>query len=184
MFTPTPVIDAISPASGRDTGGTLVFVTGSGLATATSVKFGGVNGSIATIPGDTLLEVSSPAGTAGTSVDVTVTSPGGTSQAVTADRFAYTSPPQPGAPVVRAVSPDSGFPPEDGAVFISGSGFTGTTAVAFGSTSVACCAMGNASRRTSSTRPSASRVRLRASLAQLVQSWDALSAAALYASTA
>src|SRR6202165_1008904 len=62
---PLPVVSAASPNHGPTSGGTLVYLTGSGLTAATAVKFGGTAGTIVNIPGDTLLEARSPPGGAG-----------------------------------------------------------------------------------------------------------------------
>jgi uncharacterized protein YdaL len=82
-----PAVSKITPTSGPTTGGTQVTITGSNLGGASSVRFGTT---AATIVSNNATQVvaTSPAGTAGT-VDVTVTTPGGTSSVVAADRFTY-----------------------------------------------------------------------------------------------
>jgi hypothetical protein len=81
---PPPVLTGINPASGSTGGGTTVTLTGTNLAGATSVSFGGT---AVKVSGDTgtQVTVTSPAGSAG-SVNVTVTTPAGTSNAV---QFTY-----------------------------------------------------------------------------------------------
>ena len=69
----------------------------------------------------------SPAGTG--TVDVTVTTPGGTSATSAADQFTYTA-----APTVTGLSPTSGPAAGGTLVTITGTGFTGATAVDFGTT--------------------------------------------------
>ena len=84
-----PTVTAVSPSSGPPAGGTSVTVTGTNLTGATAVDFGlnaGTNVSVN--GGGTSLTVTSPAGSAGT-VDITVTTPDGTSAASAADRFTY-----------------------------------------------------------------------------------------------
>jgi eukaryotic-like serine/threonine-protein kinase len=83
---PPPVIDVISPSSGPESGGTTVTISGSDLAGATGVSFGGVAAKI-TADSGTQITVISPAGSG--TVDVTVTTPGGTSAITAADRFTY-----------------------------------------------------------------------------------------------
>ena len=83
---PAPAISAISPSSGSTQGGTTVTISGTNLAGASSVTFGGVAAKIAADSG-TQITVTSPPGTAGT-VTVTVTTAGGTASA----SFAYTPP--------------------------------------------------------------------------------------------
>ncbi len=87
---PAPVVTSISPSNGSVVGGTIVTVTGTNLAGATGATFGsGHNGTSLSCTA-TSCTVTSPAGAAGT-VDVQVTTPGGTSATSTADRFTYTS---------------------------------------------------------------------------------------------
>ncbi|MGH2939783.1 MAG: IPT/TIG domain-containing protein [Solirubrobacterales bacterium] len=79
----------ICPNHGPAAGGTSVIVVGTGLGSASQVTFGSVPATNVTQVSGGELKVTSPAGTAGTTVDVTVTTPGGTSAASTADRFSY-----------------------------------------------------------------------------------------------
>ena len=128
---PAPVVTAISPASGTTAGGTVVTVTGSNFTGATKVAFGGTAGTALTVVSATQLKITSPAKAAG-AVDVQVTTPGGTSAAVTADKYTYVAPPP--APVVTAISPASGTTAGGTVVTVTGSNFTGATKVAFGGT--------------------------------------------------
>ncbi|HKW73567.1 MAG TPA: IPT/TIG domain-containing protein [Candidatus Dormibacteraeota bacterium] len=146
-----PTITAVAPATGPSSGGTLVSITGTGLANATNVTFGTTSVPPALFgPGffsvdDNLVQVFSPAGSSGTAVDIHVTTPAGTSATTSADRFTWTSTP---APTVSAVSPNSGPSGGGSDVFITGSGFvaanlSGSTAsqVQFGTTSLTSCAV-------------------------------------------
>jgi Divergent InlB B-repeat domain/IPT/TIG domain len=81
----------VCPNHGAATGGTSVIVVGTGLGSATQVSFGSVPATNVTQVSGGELKVTSPAGTAGTTVDVTVSTPGGTSTAVAADHFTYDS---------------------------------------------------------------------------------------------
>ncbi len=85
-----PTVSAISPASGPAAGGTKVIITGSGFTDATGVSFGSTaaSSSSVTVDSDTQITVVSPAGSG--TVDVTVTTPNGTSATVAADQFTYT----------------------------------------------------------------------------------------------
>jgi hypothetical protein len=124
-----PVVTALSPAAGPAAGGNIVVMTGVGLFGATKVMFGsteapGLNSTTATE-----LRVTAPAGADGTTVDVTVIGPGGTSLATAATRYAY------GAPLVKSVTPSLGPATGVTPVTILGSGFTGlsgASAVRFG----------------------------------------------------
>ena len=78
---PLPTVTGVSPASGSSTGGTTVTVTGTGLTGASAVKFGAGNPAIFfNVNSPTSATVTVPSGQVGT-VDVTVTTPGGTSTA-------------------------------------------------------------------------------------------------------
>ena len=87
VFVRPPIIAKIEPHEGLTKGGTTVAISGANLADATEVRFGGTR---APILSDTATEITavSPPAKAGT-VDVTVTTSGGTSEPSTADRFAY-----------------------------------------------------------------------------------------------
>ncbi|HEY7815911.1 MAG TPA: IPT/TIG domain-containing protein, partial [Nakamurella sp.] len=121
---PTPVITAVSPATGPPGGGTLVTVTGTGLTGASTVYFGPDTnpGTALSVHDDTRLTVTSPAGSG--AVDLRVVTAGGISAVVPADRFGYVG--------VTALSPAIGSPAGGTAVTVSGSGFTGASAVEFG----------------------------------------------------
>ena len=82
-----------------------------------------------TVNSATSITATSPAGSAGT-VDVTVTTPGGTSATSAADQFTYLTP----APTVTGVSPTTGPTAGGTSVTITGTNFTGATAVSFGGT--------------------------------------------------
>ncbi len=84
-----PAISGVSPASGSTAGGTRVTISGTGLSGATGVSFGGAAAKISA-DSATQITVTSPPGAR--TVDITVTTPGGTSAATTADRFTYVQP--------------------------------------------------------------------------------------------
>ncbi|MGD7246808.1 putative Ig domain-containing protein [Ralstonia pseudosolanacearum] len=87
-----PTVTGISPSSGGTGGGTSVAVTGTGFTGATAVKFGSTNAGSFTVNSATSITATSPAGSAGT-VDLTVTTSGGTSATSSADQFTYVAPP-------------------------------------------------------------------------------------------
>ena len=124
-----PVISAVSPNRGVSTGGTSVTITGSGFTTATNVKFGSTSATGITVVSDTQITATSPAGTGAGTVDITVVTPGGTSATSAADQFTYLT-----VPVVTSLSPTSGPSGGGTTVTISGSDFSGATAVRFGAT--------------------------------------------------
>ena len=129
---PLPVVLSVDPASGPLAGGTTVTVTGVGLTAATSVLFGQVHGTAIHVTSDTTLTVVSPAQAAGT-VDVLVTTAGGTSPAWEGDEFTYESP----SPTVTALNPASGPVGGGTVVNITGTNFVSGATVKFGAASAA-----------------------------------------------
>jgi len=123
-----PTITAVTPSSGPLTGGNTVTITGTGLTGATSVTFGGTAGTAVTVGSDTSLTVTAPAHVAGV-VDIVVTTPFGSSVNTAADNYTYSN-----APFVLGVSPTTGPTAGGTLVTITGTGFTGATAVTFGGT--------------------------------------------------
>ena len=85
---PPPVVTAINPNSGPVTGGTSVTITGTDLNGAAGVSFGGTAAASFTVNSATSITAVAPAHAAGL-VDVTVTTAGGSSAAVTADQFTF-----------------------------------------------------------------------------------------------
>jgi hypothetical protein len=124
-----PAVTGLSTSTGSTSGGTMVVVSGSGFTGESAVNFGAIAATSVTFVSDTQLDVVAPPQAAGT-VDVTVTTPTGTSPAVSADRFTYTAA---SAPAITAVSPSTGGSVGGTNVSITGSGFTGASAVNFGS---------------------------------------------------
>jgi hypothetical protein len=125
LFTYGLSVSGISPSAGPVGGGTLVTVTGSGFTGATSVNFGTTPATNLTVVNDTTITADSPAGTG--TVNVTVTTPAGTSAASSADQFTY-------GLAVTSLSPSAGPVGGGTLVTLTGSGFTGATAVNFGTT--------------------------------------------------
>jgi GH25 family lysozyme M1 (1,4-beta-N-acetylmuramidase) len=82
-----PVVTAVAPASGSAGGGDTVVITGTGFTGATDVSFGPASAAAMNVDADTQITATSPPGTG--TVDVTVTTPAGTSPATTTDQFTY-----------------------------------------------------------------------------------------------
>ncbi len=122
-----PVVTGVSPSSGSTGGGTSVKITGKNLSGATGVSFGGAGGSI-TADSSTQITATSPAGSG--TVNITVTTKGGTSATSGADKFTYTTP----APTISVVSPRSGPTGGGTSVTITGQNLSGATSVSFGGT--------------------------------------------------
>jgi hypothetical protein len=149
-----PAVTGVFPASGSTVGGSTVTVTGTGLDGATVVRFGGTAGTI-TADSATQITVTSPpstvtaaavtadspaqttaTGTGAGTVDITVTTPDGTSHHTPADHYTYTAP----QPAVTRVSPDGGGTAGGTPVTITGTGLAGATAVRFGAAAAAITA--------------------------------------------
>ncbi len=93
-FTPSseiPTVAAVAPYVGPTTGGTVVTITGTNFTGATAVKFGGVAATSFSVSSSTTIVATSPAEAAGV-VDLTVTTPNGTSAVVSADHFTFQTP--------------------------------------------------------------------------------------------
>ena len=76
-----PSISSLTPTSGPGTGGTLVTINGADFPDVTGVSFGGTPGTGINVISTTQLRVQSPPHAPGT-VDVTVTTAGGVTEAV------------------------------------------------------------------------------------------------------
>ena len=124
-----PTVTSVSPVRGPTTGGTRVTVTGTGFTGATAVRFGSTAGTSLIVNSSTKITIISPAHGTGI-VDVTVITPGGTSAIVAGDRFTYGAPPK-----VTSISPTKGSAAGNTLVTVTGTGFTGATAVRFGTPS-------------------------------------------------
>jgi methionine-rich copper-binding protein CopC len=124
-----PTVTSVSPNAGPIAGGATVTITGTGLTGTTAVNFGGTAATSFIVHSNTSITAVSPAGSVGTVVDITVTTPGGTSVTSSVDQFTYLA-----APTVTSLSVTSGAAAGGTTVTITGTGFTGTTAVHFGGT--------------------------------------------------
>jgi hypothetical protein len=122
-FTPQPRLLSISVNLGPSSGGTSVTISGTGLTAATSVDFGLTAAASFVVNSDYSITAVSPPEAAGT-VDLTVTTAGGTSLTSGADQFTFVAP-----PVVTGASPDSGPVTGGYYVTVSGQNFTHTTGV-------------------------------------------------------
>ncbi|WP_260636909.1 beta strand repeat-containing protein [Streptomyces angustmyceticus] len=124
-YAPAPVLTTLTPTSGPTSGGNVVTLTGTNLTGATSVKFGSNTGVILTNTA-TQITVIAPAGPP-SSVNVTVTTPSGTSNALP---YTYVAVP---APTLTSLTPTSGSPAGGNVVTVTGTNLTGATSVKFGS---------------------------------------------------
>jgi IPT/TIG domain len=125
-YVPPPSVIRVQPAEGPEAGKTSVTISGSNLVNAKAVKFGSSDATSFEVQSPTSITAVSPAG-AGT-VDVTVTTAGGTTATTSADHFTYVPP-----PTVAELTPNAGTTFGKTPVVIKGANFGDATAVKFGS---------------------------------------------------
>ncbi|MEV5482602.1 MULTISPECIES: IPT/TIG domain-containing protein [Streptomyces] len=119
-----PVISGLSPSSGPVSGGNVVTISGSNLAGVISVNFGANSATVLSNTASQVVVIA-PAGLP-SSVAVTVTTVGGTSNALVYTYVAAV------VPVISGLSPSSGPVPGGNLVTISGSNLSGAISVKFG----------------------------------------------------
>jgi hypothetical protein len=83
-----PIVTSVSPPSGPTGGGTTVTITGSGLQGTTAVSFGAATTSFV-VESDGSVQALAPRHNVGT-VDIRLTTSGGTSDASARDHYTYT----------------------------------------------------------------------------------------------
>ena len=123
-YLPPPVVDGVSPASGPEAGGNRVVIDGGPFTDTGHVSFGGAPAHFS-VDTSYQLTASAPAGTG--TVDVTVTTPGGTSPAGSSDEYTYVP-----VPTVNGVNPARGSTLGGTPVIVTGTGFAHATTVLFG----------------------------------------------------
>jgi hypothetical protein len=126
-----PTVSSLSPSGGPTTGGGRLTITGTNFNGATGVKFGTVPATQFSVLSSTQITVTIPAVSSPTTVDVTVTTPVGTSAANAGDKYTYQAVQ---APTITSLSPTSGSTAGGTLVQINGSNLSGVTAVSFGGT--------------------------------------------------
>ncbi|MFN3878694.1 MAG: putative Ig domain-containing protein, partial [Brevundimonas sp.] len=90
-YVAAPTVTAISPSSGPTTGGTTVVITGTQFSGATAVTFGATAATGFTVNSAAQITATAPAGTG--TVDIRVTTGGGTSATSAADQYTYVAAP-------------------------------------------------------------------------------------------
>lgn len=118
-----PTLAAVSPALGPVGGGTQITLQGAALAATTAVRVGGAAAAF-TVDSDSQVRATTPPGAAG-QADVALDTPGGT--ATRAGAFLYLAP-----AALTGVQPAVLTAQGGQGVTLTGSGFTGASAVTFG----------------------------------------------------
>ena len=129
-FTPVTVVSSIDPATGSEAGGETVTITGTCFTGATDVLFGSTAAMSFVVVDDMTITAVTPAGT-GTR-NVTVVGAGACSAGTLPDAYTYLP-----AAVITSLNPVSGPIIGGTTVVITGTGFTGATAVTFDGASAA-----------------------------------------------
>jgi IPT/TIG domain/Regulator of chromosome condensation (RCC1) repeat len=122
---PIPAVSGVSPNTGPKAGGATVTITGAELTGASAVSFGGVEATDVEVESASMITAVAPPGTG--VVDVTVTTPSGTSPVGPSDRYSYVS-----APTVTKLSAKGGSAAGGTPVTITGTGFAAGSSVSFG----------------------------------------------------
>ncbi|WP_201295394.1 MULTISPECIES: IPT/TIG domain-containing protein [Nocardia] len=137
-----PTLTSVTPGSGPAAGGTTVTLTGTGLSSATSVRFGATAASFTGVSATQITAVAPPG--AGT-VQVTVITPGGTSNGVP---YTYAA-----TPSLNAVSPTQGPTTGGNTVTLTGTNLTNAAAVTFGATPAASFTVNSSTQITAIAPP-------------------------------
>src|SRR6516164_2912912 len=143
-----PTVANVNPNTGPMQGGTSVTITGTNFSEVTAVRFGSNAAGSFIVNSTTQITATSPAGIG--TVDVTVTTPGGTSATSTADQFTYVPAPAL-APTVTNINPNTGPTSGGSSVTITGTNFSGATAVRFGSNAAASFTVNSATQITATS---------------------------------
>lgn len=122
--TPAPSLSTISPTFGSSSGGTSITLTGTNLSNAQSVTVGSSAASIISDTATTIV-ASTPSGTPGSIVNVTVTTAGGSSTLSNAFTYSEAS--------ITSMSPSNGSSSGGTTVVLVGSHLANASSVTFGS---------------------------------------------------
>ncbi|HEX4493126.1 MAG TPA: HYR domain-containing protein [Acidimicrobiia bacterium] len=145
-YVAAPAVAAVNPTAGPTTSGASVVITGSNFTNASSVKFGSTSAVGFTVNNDGQITASAPNGTAGNTVDVTVTTIGGTSATSAADHYTFTA-----LPAVSSVSPNQGPATGGTSVTITGTNLANASAVTFNGVNAASFTVNSATSITATS---------------------------------
>jgi len=143
-YFPASTLTAFTPGSGPV--GTVVTITGTNFTGSTAVAFNGTAAASFTVNSATQITATVAAGS--TSGSISVTTPGGTVTSATSFTVTVT------APAIASFTPGSG--PVGTSVSITGSNFTGATAVAFNGTAASSFTVNSATSITATVPAGAS----------------------------
>ena len=136
-----PTISSFNPTSGAV--GTVVTITGTNFTGATAVKFNATAATGVVVNSDT--QITATVATGSSSGKITVTTPNGTATSTT--NFTVIVP----APTISSFNPTSG--PAGTSVVITGTNFTGATAVKFNATAASAFTVNSATQISATVAP-------------------------------
>ena len=123
----TPVVSSVSPTTGSVGGTNSVTISGNNFLDVTAVTFGGTPATDFTVVNPSRITATAPAQGPG-SVQVQVTTGFGATADTTADNYTYS------LPTITGVAPNHGSSEGGNTVVITGTYFSGASAVTFGGT--------------------------------------------------
>ncbi|MFA5098559.1 MAG: IPT/TIG domain-containing protein, partial [Candidatus Margulisiibacteriota bacterium] len=129
----SPTIASVDPASGYNNSTTTVVITGTNLSDVSSLDIGGVPVSSFNIDSATQITAVIQAGLTPAAYHITATNPSGTSDQTAADIFTVLNSSSQ-VPTVTNVNPNTGVNTGATTVVVTGTNFTGATAVKLGTT--------------------------------------------------
>ena len=153
-YVAAPTVTGVNPNTGPPPGGTSVTISGTNFTGATAVRFGGNAAGAFSVVSATQITATSPAGTG--TVDVTVTTPGGTSATSGADQFSYAAAgstvalsssqnPSSAGQAVRFTATVSGVTPTGTVTFFDGGTQLGTATLSAGTASLTTASLSTGS---------------------------------------
>jgi hypothetical protein len=143
-YVAAPAVTSVAPNAGPLSGAQTVTISGAHFTGVTAVAFGTTAASFSFVS-DTTITAKTPSHAAGI-VDVRVSTAGGPSPIVTADRYVYEQ-----APTIKSVVPDKGPLGGGQAVTIVGTNFTGATHVTFGTSAATSVVVVSSTKITAKT---------------------------------
>jgi hypothetical protein len=119
-----PTVTGLSPQNGMIFGNVPITITGTNFVNPATVSFGGAPATNVVVVSRTQITATIPPALVSGPVDVSVTTPGGTSADTAADDFTYAAP-----PAVTSVVPDKGSVTGGNTIVLNGTDFVGVTKV-------------------------------------------------------